>query len=74
MATGGKPITVFTVPTRTLNRRLDMPSPNMYRPIPLTPCSAFRVTLTRDMSSPRARPTSAAARSPSQRLPVVRVT
>jgi hypothetical protein len=59
---------------RTLKRRLDMPRPNMYRPMPLTPCSALSVTLTRDMSRPMARPTRAAARTPSQRLPVVRAT
>ena len=33
-----KPSIVFTVAMVVLNNRLDMPSPNIYRPMPLMPC------------------------------------
>ena len=68
---GGNPEIETTVPRVFLKSRLERPRPNKESPIPLMPCSAWRVTLTSDMSRPIKIPTRAAARTPSQRLPVV---
>ena len=68
--TGWKPSTVFTVPIVILKSRLDSPRPNIYNPMPLIPCSAFRVMLMKDISRPINRPTRAATSRPNHRLPV----
>ena len=65
---------VLTVPMVVLNSRLESPKPNMYRPMPLMPCSALSVTLMNAMSRPMRTPMSAPANSPNQRFPVFRAT
>ncbi len=72
--TGWKPVTVFTVPIVVLNNKLESPSPNMYRPMPLIPCSALRVTLMNDISKPINNPTTIAASNPNQMLFVFNTT
>ena len=52
---------VFTVPIRVRKSRLDSPSPNRCRPMPLMPCSALSVTLMTDINRPINNPTTIAA-------------
>ena len=60
------PCTVITPPAITLNSRLDIPCPNSVKPMPLMPCSAFSVTLTKAIASPSRPPTIIATSRPIQ--------
>ncbi len=64
----------FTEPIIVLKSRLLRPKPKRYRPMPLMPCSACKVTLITAISRPISMPTTIEAATPSQRLPVLKTT